>query len=179
MSENIPHSSDLRNLTILNWSPRVRVREEINPRPHAPRQHEPPDWKQEHLAMPLISRDRTASTPATLKGSLNSLACTQTIDQIVKESARRDRFHPSTRPAGATRPKESETPAACSLAKFGDDKTTPVRVVKDLRALRKPDFASDSSVAFRFGAVTSDKGHGNAKFAEVKKLLRNIHEKIR
>jgi len=35
--------SSLRILANTNWSPRVHVRGEMNPRPHAPRQHEPSD----------------------------------------------------------------------------------------------------------------------------------------
>ena len=60
----------------------------MNPPPHAPRQHEPPDPAADRSCEVLAEEDRTASTPAPLKGSLIVIACTQTIDRIVKEERR-------------------------------------------------------------------------------------------
>jgi hypothetical protein len=45
------------------------------------------------------------------QGIAQKIACLQTIDRIVKESDEGS-IPPSTRPAGAPRSKESETPAA-------------------------------------------------------------------
>jgi hypothetical protein len=96
-----------------NWSPRVRDREEMNPRPHVPRQHEPSDSTGDPLRDPrreqigphprrLPSRDRSKSLRVRRRST--GLSKTSTEGSIP----------PSTRPAGATRPKEGETPAACS-----------------------------------------------------------------
>ena len=97
---------------ITNWSPRVRVRGKINPLPHAPRQHEPSDSTPIPFET-LVENCRTASTPATLKGSLNSF-CVMADDRPDCQRGREGSIPPSTRPAGAPRPKQSETPAAYS-----------------------------------------------------------------
>jgi len=57
---------------------------------------------------------------------------------------------------------------------LGDDETTQ-KGRQDLRALRNH-IVGESSVAFRVGVITSDKGHVNAKFAEVNNLVRKNHE---
>ena len=137
---------------ITDWSPRARVRGEMNPLPHAPRQHEPPDpARRPRAASPGI---RTASTPAPLEGSLTSFACTQTIDRIVKEAAEGS-IPPPTRSAGAARPKEDETPAACSRRKAETTNgprgplTPPCSRETAVPATRPSRFASASSPATR------------------------------
>jgi hypothetical protein len=70
----------------------------------------------------LHRENRTASTPAPLKGSLISFACTQTIDRIVKEEARGINFTPDAIGRSDSPYKEDETPAACSHASSGTTK---------------------------------------------------------
>jgi hypothetical protein len=85
--------------------------------------------------MPRARENRTASTPAPLKGSLTSLRVLQTIDRIVKEAAGGS-IPPPTRSAEATRPKQGETPAACSRQ---SEKATrrPFRVATRQQTRRK------------------------------------------
>jgi len=77
---------------ITNWSPRVRVRGKINPLPHAPRQHEPSDSTPIPFET-LVENCRTASTPATLKGSLKFLRDGRRSTGLSKRTSR-DQFHP-------------------------------------------------------------------------------------
>ena len=104
----------------------------------------------------LAEEDRTASTPAPLKGSLIVIACTQTIDRIVKEGAEGS-IPPPTRSAGATRPKKDETPAACSQIHGWRRRNGP-RGPLPPPCSQETNSAGDSSVAFRVGVITSDKG---------------------
>ena len=80
--------SSLRILANTNWSPRVHVREEMNPRPHAPRQHEPSDPTTNLSRDPR--REQIGPHPRRLpsRDRSQSFACTQTIDRIVKEERR-------------------------------------------------------------------------------------------
>src|SRR4051812_24534507 len=89
-------------------------------------------------------------------GVLTSLlACTQTIDRIVKEAAGGS-IPPPTRSAGATHPQQGETPAACShptfrsSSRFVEPRKTFLRVQETAGSLTRPlHLASASSPATR------------------------------
>ena len=81
-------SSSLRILAKLTGRRESVIGEEINPPPHVPRQHEPSDSTASPLRDPR--REQIGPHPRRLPSKVrsNSLACTQTIDRIVKEERR-------------------------------------------------------------------------------------------
>ena len=114
-----------------DWSPRGRVRGEMDPLPHAPRRHGPSDPMtslsrdphQEQIGphpRRLPSRDRSNSSRVYRRSTGLSK---RTIEGSIP---------PPTRPAGATHPKEDETPAACSQQTPGG----PIDLVGPRKPLR-------------------------------------------
>jgi hypothetical protein len=84
--------SSLRILANTNWSPRNRVRGEINPLPHAPRQHEPSDPRPEISRFPprKPSNRIHAGFPQGIAQKLR--VCRRSTG--LSKRPPRDRFHP-------------------------------------------------------------------------------------